>query len=124
MAYASDCIPTDLIWELLKGQQYKLPLYTPEYWIEEEDCCSVPDRIKCISNEQGTNWSSQGDIDHPSFTRLRNHLEAKGYILTERGWHNGDRVISKFILNGVTFEPGDRFLCASAMHWQLFKNKS
>lgn len=122
MAYASDCIPASVINDLLKGYQHKLPIETPEYWIEEEDCRSVPDRIKCLKSETGINWSSHGDVDHPSFTRLRNHLEAKGYIETQRSWVNGDRVLRKFILNGVTFEPGDKFLSASAMRWKLFRN--
>lgn len=120
----NDVIPSAIIHDLLKGYQYKLPLETPEYWIEEEDCCSVPDRIKCLKSETGSNWSSHGDIDHPSFTRLRKHLAAKGYIETQRSWVNGDRVLRKFILNGVTFEPGDKFLSASPMHWKLFGKKS
>ena len=117
----NNVIPNWVIHELLRDYQYQLPLYTPEYWIEEEHCTDVADNIKCIKSETGSNWSSQGRAEHPSFIRLREHLGAKGYISIERGWHNGDRVLRKFILNDVTFEPGDKFLCASAMRWKLFK---
>lgn len=122
MSYASDVIPPDVIWEMLKGHQHSLPMYTPEYWIEEEDCCDVPDRIKCLRNEHGTIWSSTGHVDHPSFTRLRKHLAAKGYIDMVTNYINGDKVLQRFILNGVTFEEGEKFPCATAMHFKLFRN--
>lgn len=122
MAY-NDVIPGWMITKLLEGYQYSLPMYTPEYWIDEEYCRSIPDTIKCLKTETGSNWSSHGTIDHPSFTRLRNHLASNGYIDKQDAWVNGDYVIKKFILNGVTFEPGMKFVCASAMHWQLFGKK-
>lgn len=117
----NDVIPSSIILEMLKGYQYTLPLYTPEYEIKEEYCTSVPDDLVCTRTETGSSYSSSGTVDHPSFTRLREHLGARGYIKIERGWSNGDRVTKKFLLNGVTFEVGDRFLCADAMRWKLFR---
>ena len=57
---------------------------------------------------------SQGTKDHPEFTRLRDELEELGYIKTNHNWHNSDRVLKPFTLNGYKFEAGDAFLCASA----------
>ena len=53
--------------------------------------------------------------DHDEFTKLRNQLEELGYIKTERGWWNGDRVIKGFKLNGFPLKKGEKFLCAGAM---------
>jgi hypothetical protein len=53
--------------------------------------------------------------DHPEFTKLRNLLEEQGYILTQRGWWNGDIVLKSFSLNGYTFRKHDKFPCASAI---------
>jgi len=53
--------------------------------------------------------------DHDEFTKLRNHLEELGYIETQRGWWNGDRVIKGFKLNEWTFRKGQKFCCAGAM---------
>ena len=53
--------------------------------------------------------------DHDEFTKLRNQLEELGYIKTERGWWNGDRVIKGFKLNGFPLKKGERFYCAAAM---------
>lgn len=63
--------------------------------------------------------TSTHNEDHPEFACLRNQLEAEGYIKTERGWWNGDRVTQSFKLNGVLFEPGDQFPCAGAMQLHL-----
>lgn len=62
------------------------------------------DRIRSISS-----------IDHPEFTKLRDQLENMGYIKTVRNCWNGDSVLKSFTLNGYDFEPGDRFLSATAM---------
>lgn len=61
---------------------------------------------------QGT---SMGFIDHPEFTKLRDKLEAEGYIQTERTYWNGDRVLKPFMLNGNKFDKGEKFCCASAL---------
>jgi hypothetical protein len=53
--------------------------------------------------------------DHPEFLKLRDKLEAEGFIKTQRSWSNGDTVVKPFTLNGQKFKKGDRFLCAPAM---------
>ena len=54
-------------------------------------------------------------IDHPEFTRLREQLETEGYIEVEHKWHNGDRVLKPFRLNGFDFDEGCKFPCATAL---------
>jgi len=61
--------------------------------------------------------------DHPEFARLRDQLEAQGYIRCERSWSNGDRVLKSFTLNGVAFESGEQFCCAAAMKYHLERAK-
>lgn len=53
--------------------------------------------------------------DHDEFTKLRNQLEELGYIKTEQGWWNGDRVLKSFKLNGWTMRKGHKFPCAAAL---------
>jgi len=53
--------------------------------------------------------------DHDEFTKLRDQLESEGYIETQRGWWNGDRVLKSFKLNEWTFRKGHKFCCAAAM---------
>lgn len=53
--------------------------------------------------------------DHDEFTQLRNQLESLGYIKTERGWWNGDRVLKPFMLNEHRFRKGHKFPCAAAL---------
>ena len=53
--------------------------------------------------------------DHDEFTKLRDQLEQKGYIETQRNCWNGDRVLKGFKLNEFYFKKGDKFCCASAM---------
>ena len=53
--------------------------------------------------------------DHDEFTKLRNQLEQEGYIKTERGWWNGDRVLKSFKFNEWTFKKNHQFPCAAAM---------
>jgi hypothetical protein len=115
-------ISADVLIKAVGGIQQKLPMYTPRYCIPAEYVTSVVDMIKCEQSETGVNWSSRGTVDHPSFTRLRNHLEAKGYIITSRNSVNGDSVIKEFYLNDVRFSKGDRFYSACAMKWYLERN--
>lgn len=58
-------------------------------------------------------------VDHPEFAKLRNLLEAKGLIETERNWWNGDRVLKYFVLNGKIFHPEEQFPCAAAMRGNI-----
>lgn len=68
--------------------------------------------------------SSTGSKDHPDFASLRDQLEAEGYIKTERGWWNGDKVTKTFKLNGVLFRRNQRFPSGAAMRHHIeFKRK-
>lgn len=58
---------------------------------------------------------SVSNKDHDEFTKLRNQLEELGYIKTERGWWNGDRILKSFKLNGWTMRKGHKFPCAAAL---------
>jgi hypothetical protein len=112
-------ISADILIKAAGGIQQSLPLYTPRYRIPMEYVTDVTDMIDCEQSETGVTWSSHGTVDHPSFTRLRNHLEAKGYIVTSRNSTNGDSVLKEFYLNDVRFSEGDRFYSACAMRWHL-----
>jgi hypothetical protein len=59
--------------------------------------------------------SSTSNDDHPEFKLLRDRLEQDGYIKTERGWWNGDRVLKSFTLNDIEFNPGDQFPSSAAL---------
>jgi hypothetical protein len=115
-------ISAQVLIEAAGGIQQSLPLYTPRYRIPMEYVTDVIDMIDCEQSETGVNWSSHGTVDHPSFTRLRNHLEAKNYIVTSRNSRNGDSVLKEFYLNDVLFSEGDRFYSACAMKWHLERN--
>lgn len=54
--------------------------------------------------------------DHDEFTKLRDQLDELGYIETQRGWWNGDRVLKSFYLNEWLFKKGHKFPCAAAMN--------
>ena len=95
--------------------QTALELHTPRYRIDPKHICAVADNIICEQTTTGSNWSSSGSVDHPTFARLRTHLEKKGYLATQRSWSNGDVALKPFYLNDVLFNEGARFLCASAM---------
>jgi hypothetical protein len=71
------------------------------------------DLIKIIKGSDKV--TSLSHKDHDEFTKLRNFLEAQGYITTERNSWNGDRVVKSFKLNGWTFRKGRRFPCATAL---------
>ena len=73
--------------------------------------------IEVIKNPVSS--STYNTEDHPEFARLRDQLEAQGYIRCERNWSNGDRVLKPFSLNGVAFESGEQFCCAAAMKFHL-----
>lgn len=117
-------ISADLLFDYAKkiGMWFQQPLAgleTPEwYFIKPEYLCRIPDEIHYYSAD-GTPYSSRGDVDHPSFTRLREHLANKGLIHIERSWSNGDRVLKSFYLNNYLMLPGDRFPCAPAMVYPL-----
>jgi hypothetical protein len=103
-----------------------------KFTIEEEYVTSItirtdlsdPDPEKELINrlKYGPSFSIH-DEDHPEFTKLREQLGAEGFISIQRGWWNGDRVLKPFTLNSKKFKKDDKFVCAGAMHWHLFKTK-
>lgn len=105
-----------------------------DFYINEEYICDVTirtehdfvkdranpthdDLIKILKGQdKGYSISNK---DHDEFTKLRNELEEKGYIKTERGWWNGDRVLKPFTLNGAKYKKGYKFPCAAAMSVEI-----
>ena len=83
----------------------------------DRDNPSHDDLIEVLKNPYKS--YSIGTVDHPEFAKLRDQLEQEGYILTERRWWNGDRVLKSFDLNGVRFEENDQFCCGTAMKYHL-----
>jgi hypothetical protein len=63
--------------------------------------------------------SSTGSDDHPEFKKLRDQLEALGYIQCQRSWWNGDRVLKPFYLNEWRFRKGHKFPSAAAMRTSI-----
>lgn len=74
----------------------------------------TPDDVIKILKGYGVTTSTSHK-DHDEFTKLRDQLEELGYIKTERGWWNGDRVLKGFKLNEWTFLKGEKFCSAGAM---------
>jgi hypothetical protein len=86
---------------------------TEHDYIKDRNNPTDEDLIKILKGwDRGLCISSK---DHDKFTELRNQLEEQGYIKTERGWWNGDRVLKSFKLNEWTFCRGHKFPCAAAM---------
>lgn len=73
---------------------------------------SNEDLLKILKNEHKIESTTY--VNHPEFTLLRDRLEELGYIKTNHNWHNSDRVLKPFTLNGYKFEVDNAFLCASA----------
>lgn len=99
------------------GAYYQLELdldCPPYYFLRKEYMCDVPDSLSYYT-ASGKHSGSLRHIDHPSFTRLRNHLEKNGYIECSHNSRNGDVVIKPFFLNNFYMREGVRFLCATAM---------
>jgi hypothetical protein len=86
---------------------------TEHDFIKDRDNLTHDDLIKILKGYDKSYTIS--NKDHDEFTKLRNQLEELGYIKTERGWWNGDRVLKGFKLNEWTFRKGHKFCCASAM---------
>ena len=82
-------------------------------YIKDRNNPTHEDLIKVLKGyDKGYSISNK---DHDEFTKLRNQLEELGYIKTQRGWWNGDRVIKGFKLNGFPLKKGEKFLSAGAM---------
>lgn len=75
---------------------------TPEQRAVMEEMMDKPLKV--------TKW-----IDHPEFTKLREQLEADGYIKIERSWWNGDKVLKPFKINGISLKKNGTFYCAVAL---------
>jgi hypothetical protein len=85
--------------------------------LENPDNPTPEDLIKII---KGTHqWTTTSSGDHPEYAKLRNELEAKGFITTSRNSWNGDHVLKAFTLNRVKFNPPETFYSGAAMGWTL-----
>lgn len=118
-------VPVSLILDLAKrdGAMYQLEfdLQTPIWvFVNPEHLTS---EINGVSYDKGHGACGvTGTEDHPRFRDTRNFLEREGYIRTERGWCNGDRVTKPFFFNNVLLTEGDQFSCASAMAYGFSDN--
>ena len=79
--------------------------------------------VRKLSSDNSPVFSTSSE-DHPEFAKLREQLGTEGYIEIQRNSWNGDRSIKPFMLNGVIFNPGDRFLCAAAIKFDLTHGKT
>ena len=86
-------------------------------WIKDRNNVTPDELIKIIKGYDKS--VSISHKDHDEFTKLRNQLEELGYIETQRGWWNGDRVLKPFTLNNAQFNVGERFPCGCAMRSHL-----
>lgn len=82
------------------------------YKTEEEKLIA---RLRYGTDKGSRTWSE----DHPEFTKLREQLGIEGYIVIQRGWWNGDRVLNPFKLNDKKFKKGDQFPSGAAIRWTL-----
>ena len=86
---------------------------TEHDFIKDRNNLTNEDLVKILRG-----WDKSVSIsnkDHDEFTKLRNQLELQGYIKTERGCWNGDRILKSFKLNEWTMRKGHKFPCAAAM---------
>jgi len=83
----------------------------------DKDTITNDDLVKVLQGKG--NRSVMGTDDSEEFKALRNQLEDEGYIQCQRSWWNGDRVLKKFYLNSVSFDPDDQFLSGAAMKMRL-----
>jgi hypothetical protein len=82
-------------------------------YIKDRNNPTHDDLIKILKGyDRGLSISNK---DHDEFTKLRNQLEELGYIVTQRSWWNGDRVLKSFKLNEWTFKKNHKFPSAAAM---------
>lgn len=89
-----------------------------KFTINPDYLCDVPVKYG-FTTDEGVDCSMTAAVDHPAFRELRDHLEHRGFIKTERTWHNGDRVLKPFYLNDRLFEVDEKFCCAAAMGIQF-----
>jgi hypothetical protein len=98
-------IPEEYITDVQVVQEYD--------YIRDRDNPTHEELIKALlgHDKSVTTYSK----DHDEFTKLRDQLEAEGYIKTQRGWWNGDVVLKPFYLNGWRFKRNHKFPCAAAL---------
>lgn len=86
---------------------------TEHDFIKDRNNLTNEDLIKILKGwDKGVSISNK---DHDEFTKFRNQLEELGYIVTQRGWWNGDRILKSFKLNEWTMRKGHKFPCAAAL---------
>ena len=100
-----------------EGYMQQLPLFLtpPKFKIDEKYLTDVFDGYTIEDNGDGKNSGLISNTNHPAFKKLRDVLENKGYIKTQRNYSNGDRVVHAFYLNDVLFQEGEQFSCAAAL---------
>lgn len=59
------------------------------------------------------------DVDSFEFSKLRNQLAEQGFIKKVDTHTDADRVLQPFILNGVTFKKGNKFLSGESLRSYL-----
>ena len=91
---------------------------TEHDFIEDRNNPTHDDLIRILKGHDKA--VSFGNKDHDEFTKLRNQLEELGYIETQRGWWNGDRVLKPFYLNGWRFKKNHKFPCAAALKNSIY----
>ncbi len=128
----NDVIPGFIVQDILeqirkepKQLHFDEELFPPLFIIKEEYLTSCNEAFTWIKGSGGSPTGTIAhSVDHPAFAALRKHLDARGFISTENGWVNGDRVVKPFYLNEVYFDVGEKFVCASAMQGHLkFRKK-
>ena len=117
-------VSAGLLFDIMKleGYMYQLPLFLtpPEFTLDEKYICDVYCGYNVELDEYGAqNTGMISHVDHPAFTTLRDVLETRGYIKTQRNWSNGDVVLHDFWLNDWYFQAGQQFPCAAAMGNQM-----
>lgn len=101
-------------------EQYLTSITIREEWNTYTSDGRVPTAEELLLILKGKGHCSMtSSSDHPEFAKLRDQLEAEGYIKTCRNSWNGDRVIHPFRLNGKKFEVDEQFSCASAIRYKL-----
>jgi hypothetical protein len=91
---------------------------TEHDFIKDRNNPTYDDLIKILKGyDKAVSYSNK---DHDEFTKLRNQLEAEGYIKTVRNCWNGDTVLKPFYLNGWRFKKNHRFPCAAALKNSIY----
>lgn len=98
-----------------------------QFRLNKEYLSSVPDNKYMILSDLSGKIILKGDSyackDHPEFTKFRHQLCELGYISIEHSWINGDKVLTPFKLNKLSFKKNDQFPCASALGIKMFATK-